>query len=39
MYPVNIELERYHNSQQCFKKPDSKFEINQKISKFSKLVY
>lgn len=38
-YRVNIELESYHNSQQFFKKPDSKFETNQKTSKVSKLFY
>jgi len=39
LYLVNIELESNCNSQQCFKKPDSKTEINQKISKVSKLFY
>lgn len=39
LYHVNVVLESYHNSQQCFKKPDSKFGINQKISEVKNLLY
>lgn len=34
-----VLIQSYRNSQQCFKKPDFKLEINENIYKVTRLLY